>query len=101
MIDDIRAKFLRDEFEFSRHAVDQTIRRSISVAEIRQAVAAGAVIEDYPKDKYGPSCLVFGRTDDGRALHIQISYPSHPILKIVTLYEPDPDQWIDFRTRKP
>jgi hypothetical protein len=34
-------------------------------------------------------------------LHILCSHPSRPLVKIVTLYEPDPDQWIDFRTRRP
>ena len=29
-------------------------------------------------------------TDDGRALHVQISCPSHPLLKIITIYEPEP-----------
>ena len=100
LIDEIRAKFARDEFEFSRHAVDQTVRRGISVAEIRQAIAAGAVIEDYPDDKYGPSCLIFGRTLAGRPLHLQTSYPSRSIVKIITLYEPDPNQWINYRRRK-
>ena len=40
LIDEIREKFNRDEFEFSHHAVDQTIRRKITVAELRQAVDA-------------------------------------------------------------
>ena len=101
MIEEIRAKFANDEFEFSRHAVDQTIRRGITVQEIREAVLFGMVIEDYPNDKYGPSCLIFGRTGKYRPLHIQASYPSRPRIKVITIYEPDPNLWIDFRTRKP
>jgi uncharacterized protein DUF4258 len=100
LIDEIRTKFARDEFEFSRHAVEQTIRREITVTEIRDSVMTGTIIEDYPDDKYGPSCLVFGSTKTGRPLHIQCSYPSRPVVKIITLYEPDPNQWVDFRVRK-
>src|ERR1700683_3747215 len=100
LIDEIREKFNRDEFEFSRHAVDQTIRRKITVAELRQAIDTGELIEDYPSDKYGPSCLIFGNTKTTRPLHAQCSYPSRPIIKVITLYEPDPAQWIDFRVRK-
>ncbi len=100
LIDAIRAKIVGDQFEFSKHAVDQSIVRGISVSELREAVAAADVIEDYPGDKYGPSCLVLGFTDAGRPLHIQCSYPSRPLVKIITLYEPCPDQWIDHRTRK-
>jgi hypothetical protein len=101
LIDDIRAKFAEDHFEFSEHAVTQTLQRAISVAEIREAIAAGEVIEDYPSDKYEPSCLILGRTSVQRPLHVQCSYPSRPLLKVITLYEPDPAQWIDFRERKP
>ena len=100
MIDGIREKISGGLFEFSKHAVDQSILRGISVQELRDAVKTGEILEDYPDDKYGPSCLIFGMTADNRPLHIQCSYPSRPLVKIVTLYEPDEDLWIDFRTRR-
>ena len=100
IIDEIRHKITTDRFEFSRHAVDQSIIRRISVQEVRDAIATGKVIEDYPEDKYGPSCLIYGTTTAGRAIHLQCSYPSRPLVKIITLYEPDPDRWIDFKTRR-
>ena len=37
MLPDIQNKVLRDEFEFSKHAADQSILRNIRVEEIRQA----------------------------------------------------------------
>ncbi len=74
MLDEIRDKFLQRAYEFSKHAVDQSIIRSISVAELEQAVAQKSeLIEDYPDDKYGPSCLILGWTDSGRAIHVQCS----------------------------
>lgn len=72
----------------------------ITVQEIREAINAGEIIDDYPNDKYGPSCLIFGMTADKRPLHIQCSYPSRPLVKLVTLYEPDEDLWMDYRVRK-
>ena len=99
--EEIRSKILRRLYEFSKHAVDQSIIRDISVAEMEEAITGGSeVVEDYPDDKYGPSCLILGFTKAGRALHMQCSYPSRPLIKIVTLYEPDPDLWVDFRIRK-
>lgn len=74
--------------------------RHIAVEELHQAVAVGEIIEDYPDDKYGPSCLVLGFTQAERPLHIQCSYPSREPLKIITLYEPDPSLWTDFRIRR-
>jgi hypothetical protein len=100
MIEEIRTKIQVGQFEFSKHAVDQSILRQISVQELREAIANGEIIEDYPEDKYGPSCLILGFTQAGRPLHVQCSYPSRPLAKIVTLYEPDPSQWIDFRVRR-
>lgn len=100
LIDEIREKIETDQFEFSKHAVDQSIIRRISVQEVREVFANAEVIEDYPEDKYGPSCLIFGRTMAGRPLHIQCGYPSRPLVKIITLYEPDQVRWLDFRTRR-
>jgi hypothetical protein len=99
LIDDIRQKVSSGQFEFSRHALDQSLLRKISVDDIRRAIENGEVIEDYPQDKYGPSCLIFGLAEE-RPIHVQVSYPSRPLIKIVTLYQPDPARWTDFRVRK-
>lgn len=100
LIDGIRAKVALDQFEFSQHAVDQSIVREISVNEIREAIAVGEVIENYPEDKYGPSCLILGFTETDRPLHVQCSYSSRPLVKIITVYQPDPQLWIEYRKRR-
>lgn len=101
LLEDIREKILGRRYEFSRHAVDQTIIRGISVAELEDAVSSRSeIIEDYPDDKYWPSCLLLGFTKSGRPLHVQCSYPTRPLVKIVTVYEPDPGLWTDLRIRK-
>jgi YgiT-type zinc finger domain-containing protein len=78
LIAEIRAKIAADVFEFSQHAVDQSITRGIGVTEIREAVAMGEVIEDYPNDKYGPSCLVFGTTGQAAARSMQLPIAPNP-----------------------
>lgn len=93
LILEIRRKIAQDQFEFSKHAVDQSILRNIRVQEIREAIATGEVIEDYPEDKYGSSCLVCGFTGSQRPIHIQCSYLSRKIIKIITVYQPDPQRW--------
>ena len=100
MIEQIRIKIQAGQFEFSKHAVDQSVLRRVSVQELREATANAEIIEDYPDDKYGPSCLILGFTRAGRPLHVQCSYPSRPLVKVITLYEPDPTRWIDFRMRR-
>ncbi len=96
----IRAAFEQGEYQYTLHAVERTTIRKVSRAEIEQAVNRAEVIEEYPQDKYGPSCLLYGKTDLGRALHIQVSCPPASV-KIITVYEPDPDEWEDNRRRKP
>jgi hypothetical protein len=100
LTEEIRAKIARDEFEYSQHALDQSIVRRIGVDELREAIATCELVEDYPKDKYGPSCLVLGFTRAGRPVHVQCSYPSRDRIKVITVYEPDPSRWIDFRVRR-
>ena len=89
----IREKINQNDFELSKHAVDQSIIRNISIAEIKEAIAQGAVIEDYPDDKYGASCLIAGFTAANRPLHIQCSYPTRPLIKIITIYQPSSQRW--------
>ncbi|WP_333302428.1 DUF4258 domain-containing protein [Microcoleus sp. B4-C5] len=99
MIEKIRVKIVKNDFELSQHAVNQSIVRRIRVQELREAIMAGEVIEEYPDDKYGPSCLIFGLTIGNRPLHVQCSYPSRPLVKIITLYEPEPKIWSNFKLR--
>jgi len=101
MIDEIRRKVSEGLYEFSKHAVDQSILRNISLDELADSVGNGNIIEDYPGDKYGPSCLILGYTKTDRPIHVQCSYPTRLILKVITLYEPDESLWIDFRERRP
>ncbi|MBI3193006.1 MAG: DUF4258 domain-containing protein [Ignavibacteriae bacterium] len=100
MIEDIKKKIRLGLYEYSHHAVDQTIIRLIYEQEICEAIENGIIIEDYPEDKYGPSCLIFGLTKQERPLHIQCSYPIRDLIKIITVYEPDFNLWVNFIERK-
>ena len=100
LIEEIRAKLAAGEFELSVHASDQSLARGIRVWEIVDVLGTGEIIEDYPNDKYGPSCLVFGTTELGRPLHVHCSYPFRALLRIITAYVPDPVRWVDLRHRK-
>ncbi|MDZ7266084.1 MAG: DUF4258 domain-containing protein [candidate division KSB1 bacterium] len=68
---------------------------------MKECISNGEIIEDYPQDKHGPSCLIAGQTFVGPWLHVQTSYPSRIKVKIITIYQPNPDEWIDFKVMKP
>ena len=87
-------------FDFSRHAFRRAVERNISKEEIRTAGARAEIIEEYPEDKYSPSLLLLGFTSAGRPLHIQVSAADSDATRIITLYEPDPTEWDEFRKRR-
>ena len=88
------------QFEFSRHALRRAVERNISEQEIREAGVMAEVVESYPQDKYSPSGLLLGLTRGGRALHFQVSFAGSDATKIITIYEPDPNEWIENRKRR-
>jgi hypothetical protein len=97
----IRNDIAAGRFEFSCHAFHRAVERNISTEDIIQAGTMAEVIEKYPDDKYLPSCLLLGFTRKQRPLHMQVCYTDTNILKIITLYEPNPRQWQEYRKRRP
>jgi hypothetical protein len=74
--------------------------RIISTAEVRKVIYEGKIIEDYPEDARGHSCLMFSRGEAGRAIHVVCS-PKDEYLAIITVYIPSKDQWLDdFKSRR-
>ena len=97
-IKEIQNRIKRGEYRFSDHAVKRMIQRNVIRREVEDAVFAGEIIERYSGDKYSPSCLIYGRTADKRDLHVHVSFP--PTVVIITVYEPDPKEWVDCRVRR-
>ncbi len=83
------------------HAIRQMSRpdRMITTDEVRSAIENGQIIEDYPQDSRGHSCLVLGKGYNGRLMHIVCS-PKDEFLAIITAYIPDPNEWSkDYKVR--
>ena len=91
---------LTENFEFTRHAFKRSIERNISKKEIQQTGLNAILIENYPDHKYSPSCLLLGFTETHRPLHLQVALIDSDKLKIITLYEPDSNQWINCQIRR-
>lgn len=94
----IQDKIRKGQYYWRQHAIERSIERQVAEEEVAEVILSGEIIEEYSEDKYGPSCLIFGRTRTGRPIHVQCSLP--PSVWIITLYEPNPDEWINFRKRK-
>ncbi|MBS4033315.1 MAG: DUF4258 domain-containing protein [Ignavibacterium sp.] len=68
--------------------------------KLRYVINHGEIIEDYPEDKRGHSCLMFAMTDKVRPVHI-VCAPKGEYLAIITAYVPSLEKWEpDFKTRR-
>ena len=88
---------------FLPHAVKQMTRpeRMITAAEVQQVIEAGEIIEDYPDDIRGHSCLMLGSRKENQPIHLVCS-PQEDFLSVITAYLPDKELWTDdFKERKP
>lgn len=86
---------------FLPHALHQMLRpeRMIRRSDVRAVIENGEVIEDYPTDVRGPSCLMLGMGTDGRPVHV-VCAPRADYLAVITAYLPDISEWSDdFRRR--
>jgi hypothetical protein len=79
---------------FLPHAIRQMNKpeRMITTAEVQEVVLHGDVIEDYPEDARGHSCLMAGPFRGGRIIHV-VCAPKEEYLAIITAYIPDAAEW--------
>ena len=92
----------RSKILFLPHAISQMSRpdRMITVQEVRAVVLRGEMIEDYPEDARGHSCLMLGMGESGRPVHV-VCAPKGDYLAIITAYLPGRREWNeDFRARR-
>jgi len=95
----IRNKILTGEWVLSRHARIRAGQRRIRDFDLVIAIANGEILEDYPEDQRGHSCLVLGHTTDGQPIHSVCAFDPSSKLIIVTAYFPEPPKWKDHKTR--
>jgi hypothetical protein len=96
----IREQLSSGNIKLTDHALERIVERNISKLEIQQAGKRAVIIENYPEDKYSPSCLLLGFTYAKRPLHIQVSRLDSEYIKIITLYEPTENEWLNYAQRR-
>jgi len=87
---------------FKQHAIEQMTSpdRMISQQDVMLVIENGEVIEDYPNDPRGHSCLLLGTGEGGRMIHV-VCAPKQDHLTIITSYVPESDLWHEgFRKRR-
>lgn len=93
----IKEKVRGGEYDLSLHAHNERQEEQITVDEIEKVLLKGVIIEKYPNDPRGESCLVAGIVSK-KPLHVVCGIRGNRLL-IVTVYRPKLPVWRGYKTR--
>ena len=93
----IRNKIKKQDYDLSSHAHRERQEEQITISEIEQALFEGDIIEKYPKDERGKSCLVAAKVGN-KPLHVVCGKRNNRLL-IVTVYRPKSPTWKNYKER--
>jgi uncharacterized protein DUF4258 len=99
----IRSLAQAGRYVLTVHAERERQSDEITTSELESALQHCEIIEDYPNDPRGHSCLVLGFADT-RPVHVVCALKGDPReILVVTVYDPSlsPDKWdSSFRGRR-
>ncbi len=100
-LDFIKSCIRRRRIRWTYHVNMRLEGRFIPRDTILSSVDKYEIVEEYLKDKYLPSYLVYAEYE-GQIVHIQIATDlENDNITIVTVYKPSLDKWEkDFKTRR-
>jgi hypothetical protein len=61
--------------------------------DVLEGLTGGQLLENYPEHKRGACALFGGVALDERPIHI-VCTTGHPVLIVITVYEPKPPKWL-------
>ena len=94
----IRIRFREGSYEISFHAEKERYAEDISHEDLQNLFDSAEVIEHYPEDPRGESCLILGYSEK-RPIHVVCGYSSLDWMRIITVYLPKMPKWVNERTR--
>lgn len=86
----------------SRHSLREAAEDDLAMGEVYLSVTEkGEVIEDYPDAYPMPACLILGFNTIDEPIHSVWGYDGvNQVARLITVYRPDPNRWINWRSRK-
>jgi hypothetical protein len=111
-LDALKTAIQQQHRRITGHAVLEMAADQVQPDELWESLLAAAarIIEDYPQDLRGPSCLLLTFVS-GRPIHVVVAYPAKrhaapmgvpAVAVVITVYRPDarPHEWSeDYQTR--
>lgn len=98
-LEEIQQRVTARRVQISLHAEREREDEHIEIAEITESILNGELLEDYPEDPRGHSCLILGFTSGGRAIHTVWTIIPDNRARLITVYLPKRPKWLDARTR--
>lgn len=99
-IETINKQIIQKKVIWTKHCLNRLNQRKILIYDIEVAISKGNIIEYYYDDYPYPSCLILGRDNNNKEIHIVCGICEEYIC-IITAYHPNIDKWeIDMKTRR-
>ena len=97
----IQAAARAGRIKWRYHALLRASKRRITRDQALRVIQQGEIIEQHPRAKPFPKCLMMGRVEHGRPLYVVLAYNrALDYLYIVTVHWLDPSKWEDPWTRR-
>lgn len=94
----IRRLIRRGRYRLTLHVQRRMDQRGITLAEFKEVIYHGDIIEMYPENRPYPSCLIMGRIRGGFPLYVVCALEN--IVHVITAHWMDPEKWLDPKTRR-
>jgi hypothetical protein len=98
-LDFVRSEIKNQSYEITLHADEERIADELMISELEFVLVSGMILEHYPGDKRGESCLVLGFSPEGIPVHVVCGKNSLGHLVLITVYIPSMPKWKDAYTR--
>lgn len=95
-IQDIRDSVRNGNFKVSDHAFDEMNEDDLDLENVLHSLENGEIIEQYPKSRIAPSCLINGIDYEENPVHSVWGFFKEKLFSVlVTVYKPNNDEWMD------
>ena len=97
--DFIHREIEKQTYEISIHADEERLAEGLTIDQVEDALSSCTIIEKYPDDPRGESCLAVGFVSPRLPLHAVCGKNRSGHLIFVTVYIPAMPKWRDPYTR--
>ena len=99
-IETIRKLISENKIKWSAHCLERMGERDIGIADVKNCIRNGEIIENYPDDYPFPSCLIFGYNTNQQVIHVVVGSDFQNVY-IITAYVPNTIKFEeDLKTRR-